>query len=91
LFHSVPNVPDLNLDSCIIAKIFDRTITDWTDQEIVDLNPNIKELIGANTFPITVARRKLGSSSTASFTQVRSRVVFICLPILLFYFVFIVQ
>lgn len=69
LFHSVPNVPDLNLDSCIIAKIFDRTITDWTDQEIVDLNPNIKELIGANTFPITVARRKLGSSSTASFTQ----------------------
>jgi ABC-type phosphate transport system substrate-binding protein len=71
LFHSVPNVPDLNLDSCIISKIFDRTITDWTDPEIVNLNPDIKELIGADSFPITVGRRNLGSSSTASFTQVR--------------------
>lgn len=70
LFHSVPNVPDLNLDSCIIAKIFDRRITDWLDSEIVALNPNIQTLIGADTFPITVGRRNLGSSSTASFTQV---------------------
>lgn len=69
LFHSVPNVPKLNLNSCLISQIFNRVITDWTHADIVALNPNIKKQIGENSYPITVGRRKLGSSSTASFTK----------------------
>eukprot|EP00545_Synedropsis_sp_CCMP1620_P002970 CAMPEP_0119003742 /NCGR_PEP_ID=MMETSP1176-20130426/739_1 /TAXON_ID=265551 /ORGANISM="Synedropsis recta cf, Strain CCMP1620" /LENGTH=507 /DNA_ID=CAMNT_0006955367 /DNA_START=80 /DNA_END=1603 /DNA_ORIENTATION=+ len=69
LFHSVPNVPKLNLNSCLIGQIFNRVITDWTHEDIVALNPNIKEQIGSDSYPITVGRRKEGSSSTASFTK----------------------
>ena len=66
-FHSVPTGDkQLNLDACTIAKIFKRDITDWNDPAIKNQNPGL-EL--PNPFPITVARRVEGSSSTASITQ----------------------
>lgn len=65
-FHSVPTgETQLNLTPCVLAKIFRLEITDWTDSEIKELNPNL-EL--SSSLPITVARRVLGSSSTASIT-----------------------
>lgn len=74
LFHSVPNVPQggngLNLTSCLIARIFSLEITDWLDPDITADNPNLRNLIGEDSYPITVSRRSLGSSSTASVTAV---------------------
>jgi len=73
LFHSVPNVGQgkqgLNLTSCIIAKIFKREITTWDHDEIKSKNPRLSFLLPRPDFPIQVAHRKLGSSSTASVTQ----------------------
>jgi hypothetical protein len=66
-FHSVETGGQkLNLDACVLAKIFRRDITDWTDQAIKDQNPDM-DLQGP--YPIRVARRVNGSSSTASITQ----------------------
>lgn len=66
-FHSVPTgETKLNLTPCVLAKIFKRDITEWTHPEIVELNPDLS-LPGG--FPISVARRVLGSSSTSSITQ----------------------
>ena len=74
LFHSIPNVPSgddgLNLTSCLIAKIFSLEITDWLDPAIMEENPNLRNLIGQDSFPIVVGRRDLGSSSTYSVTGV---------------------
>ena len=66
-FHSVPtgNAP-LNLTACNLAKIFKQSITDWNDQEIKDVNPNLNL---PDPSPIRIAHRKLGSSSTASITE----------------------
>ncbi len=65
-FHSVPTGDSkLNLTPCVLAKIFKREITQWSDPEIIELNPDLN-LPGGS--PITVARRVLGSSSTASIT-----------------------
>ena len=66
-FHSVPTGEGrLNLTPCVLAKIFKRQeITDWTDPAVVELNPDLNFPGG---FPITVAHRVLGSSSTASIT-----------------------
>ena len=63
-FHSVPT-EQLSLTPCVLAKIFKREITEWTDPEIVDLNPDMDLPDG---YAITVARRVLGSSSTYSIT-----------------------
>ena len=79
LFHNIPGVGSgpqgLNMTGCLIARVFSRKITDWLDPEITKSNPNLKKLIGKNAkngkFPITVIRRRLGSSSTKSITQVR--------------------
>ena len=69
LFHSVPGVGDgLKLTSCLIAKIFNRQIIYWDDESIVSLNPGMQ--LPTKNYPIIVARRVLGSSSTASVTQV---------------------
>lgn len=68
-FHSVPNVPKLELTSCLLARIMSRDIKTWTHPDIAELNPNIRELIGSD-LAITVGRRNLGSSSTASITKV---------------------
>ena len=73
-FHSVPGITDeqddgLQLNSCLLAKIFKRNITNWGDVEILALNPNMTEILSAN-YPITVAHRVLGSSSTYGITHV---------------------
>eukprot|EP00934_Nitzschia_sp_Nitz4_P001387 Nitzschia sp. Nitz4//scaffold79_size90958//36858//38351//NITZ4_005021-RA/size90958-augustus-gene-0.176-mRNA-1//-1//CDS//3329558237//1387//frame0 len=65
-FHSVPTGDsELSLTPCVLAKIFSRQITTWTDSEIMDLNPNLSLEDG---YPIKVAHRVKGSSSTASIT-----------------------
>lgn len=83
IFHSIaaPNdgAPDVNLTSCMLARIFKRDIVDWLDPAILEVNPKLEYYINSGnaadvpsvtTYPITVARRNLGSSSTATFTQV---------------------
>ena len=67
-FHSVPVEGDsgLELNACLLGKIFNRKITDWTDPEILEVNPNLNL---PSPYPIHVARRVQGSSSTASITQ----------------------
>eukprot|EP00567_Pseudictyota_dubia_P004827 CAMPEP_0197449192 /NCGR_PEP_ID=MMETSP1175-20131217/20314_1 /TAXON_ID=1003142 /ORGANISM="Triceratium dubium, Strain CCMP147" /LENGTH=503 /DNA_ID=CAMNT_0042981225 /DNA_START=37 /DNA_END=1548 /DNA_ORIENTATION=+ len=73
LFHNVPGVPDgaagLNLTSCLLSKIFKREITIWDDAEILAINPNLSDMLPSTNFPIKVARRVHGSSSTASVTE----------------------
>jgi ABC-type phosphate transport system substrate-binding protein len=66
-FHSVPDddlgqTRRLNLDRCTLSAIFQRKITTWDHSAIKALNPDLK--VPANQ-PITVVRRKLGSSSTS--------------------------
>ncbi|KAG7352072.1 phosphate ABC transporter, periplasmic phosphate-binding protein [Nitzschia inconspicua] len=68
-FHSVPTGGEkLNLSACLLAKILNRKVTDWTDAAVIDENPNLLNVL-RNPSPITVARRVLGSSSTASITE----------------------
>ena len=68
VFHSVPasglGGAPLDLNGCVLAKIFSRQITHWDDAEIKALNPSM-------TFagPIKVVHRVHGSSSTAGFTE----------------------
>ena len=74
LFHSVPNVSTvpgqgLNLTACVIARIFKREITTWDHEDVQAMNPNLN--LPSENYPITVAHRVLGSSSTASVTEVR--------------------
>jgi len=73
LFHSIPNVPSgsagLNMTSCTLARIFKRDITDWLHPDIKAQNPQLEALIGEDSYPIKVARRVLGSSSTSSVTK----------------------
>lgn len=71
-FHSVPtDGKDLSLNPCLIAKILNRDITDWMDPEVVALNP---DLALPSPYPISVARRVEGSSSTASITAYLNQV-----------------
>lgn len=72
LFHSIPGFSNdddngLNLTSCDIAKIFKREILYWDDDAIQKDNPNLK--VPYKNYPIKVAHRRKGSSSTASFTE----------------------
>ena len=74
VFHGIPGVPDgsggLNLTPCLLARIFAREITEWDDTEITDINPGLAEKLPSAGYAINVARRRLGSSSTASITTV---------------------
>lgn len=65
------NQPTVNLTACHLAKIFRREITTWDDEELLPDNPNLSQVIpaGVTNPPIHVARRVLGSSSTASLTE----------------------
>ena len=65
-FHSVPaSFGEIDLDACLLAKIFNRDITVWNHADIVALNPALASL----DQPITVARRVEGSSSTSLITK----------------------
>lgn len=70
-FHSVPGMENgsngLNLTSCQLAKIFKREIIYWDDDEIKSDNPHLD--LPFPNYPIKVARRVKGSSSTASITD----------------------
>ena len=79
-FHSVPVKPGhtLNMTSCLLARVFRRDITDWNHPDIQAINPNADipvqldnygNVAPDQSFPITVARRLLGSSSTFGITK----------------------
>lgn len=71
-FHSVPTGDkQLNISPCVLAKIFNRKITVWTDPEIITDNPDLDL---PDAMPIIVARRVLGSSSTSSITAYLNQV-----------------
>ena len=67
VFHNVPGIEALDLDACLLAKIFGRKITSWGHAEIVARNP----ALAGSDLQISVARRVRGSSSTDSITNVR--------------------
>lgn len=68
-FHSIPGLDSdgIALNSCVLAKIFQRKIVFWDDAEILKENPDLS--LPYKNFPIKVAHRVLGSSSTASITK----------------------
>ena len=68
-FHNVPGVPDgkaLDLQPCVLAKIFTRKIKTWDHADILAENPGFSPPAGQN---INVVHRTLGSSSTAGTTE----------------------
>jgi ABC-type phosphate transport system substrate-binding protein len=68
-FHSVPNTPNLNLTSCVLAQIYEQVITAWDDPQIRVLNPELSS--EDSRLNITVIVRSEGSSSTHAATHVR--------------------
>jgi len=83
-FHSVPDTPNLNLTSCLLARIFMRDITDWAHPDIREINPDLSKLFDVDenfdslgaSLRIRVARREEGSSNTNAITQVCIRNLF---------------
>ena len=67
-FHSVPDMPPLNLTACVLGQIYNQKLIFWGDEPIVDLNPDLSEM--AKKTKIRVAVRSEGSSSTSSITEV---------------------
>ena len=68
-FYKLNGVGEIDLDGCLLAKIFKREITMWNDPEILATNPSLLE----KDVEITVCRRTYGSSSTKSITKVSCR------------------
>lgn len=69
IFHSVPGLTNgLNLNACLLARIFTRDITEWSHPDIVARNPALAD----SNLPINVVVRTKGSSSTDSTTKVRA-------------------
>jgi ABC-type phosphate transport system substrate-binding protein len=62
--------PTVNLTACDLAKIFKREIKFWDHEELLANNPNLENVLpsGKASYPIHVARRVAGSSSTKSLT-----------------------
>jgi len=73
-FHSIPNVTSvskgLNMTGCLLARIFNRNITTWDHPDILQYNQGLSSTFTQPNYPIKVARRVLGSSSTAGITNV---------------------
>lgn len=71
-FHSIPGMKNgenpLNLTSCQLAKIFKREIIYWDNAEIKADNPNLN--LPHESYPIKVAHRVKGSSSTSAISKV---------------------
>ena len=76
-FHSVPGIPNLNLTSCLLARIFTRDIKDWAHPDIREINPGLTRMfeeenqnsLGAS-LRIRVATREEGASNTNAITEV---------------------
>ena len=69
VFHSVAaselgEAKELDLNACLLAKIFSGQITHWNDPEILADNPTLTA-----DGEINVVHRVSGSSSTAGFTE----------------------
>jgi ABC-type phosphate transport system substrate-binding protein len=64
-FYNLNGVDEIDLDGCLLAKIFSRKITKWNDPELVKINPSLSSI----DKKITVCRRTKGSSSTKSITK----------------------
>ncbi len=86
IFHSVPFQSNdqmskdayLNLTSCLVARIFQGEIDDWTHPDIVAINPSMKLPVQLDFYgkpkadqgmPIKVVHRDSTSSSTFTFTS----------------------
>jgi len=71
IFHSVPigevGNDGLKLTPCLLAKIFNGSITTWDDAEILAQNPNMDGQVPAGT-KILVGHREFGSSSTGGLS-----------------------
>jgi len=68
-FHNVKvSGIELNLTPCILAKILNREIEQWSDPEILAINGALKDVLPASS-PIHVIRRLDSSGSTESVTQ----------------------
>eukprot|EP00962_Isochrysis_galbana_P003342 scaffold927_cov135-Isochrysis_galbana.AAC.3 len=72
LFHSIPESElggdPIDLDSCLIARIYAGDITRWDHPDIKAINPKMTA-----SSPIYVAHRVDGSSSTSGFTTYLSQ------------------
>jgi len=70
-FNSIPGMKNnenpLNLTSCQLAKIFKREIIYWDNAEIKADNPNLN--LPHESYPIKVAHRVKGSSSTSAISK----------------------
>ncbi len=64
IFH-LPGIEDLRLDGPTLARIFQRDVTTWDDEDIAALNPDID----LPSLRITVARRADGAGTTKNFTR----------------------
>lgn len=68
-FFNIPGVSEVNLEACTLARIFNGKIQYWDDPEILELNKDNGYKTPSEKYNIFVARRVLGSSSTASITK----------------------
>jgi ABC-type phosphate transport system substrate-binding protein len=66
-FHSVP-VPNLDLNACLLARIFSAKITTWDHEDILAFSNNNDHKDTLAGQAITVVHRVLGSSSTSIAT-----------------------
>ncbi len=80
VFHSVPmnSASDLNLTSCLVARIYQGEITDWTHPDIVAINPTMNLTVQYDFYgkpkqdqslPINVVHRADPSGSTHTFVS----------------------
>jgi ABC-type phosphate transport system substrate-binding protein len=75
-FHTVPDMENLNLTSCLLARIFTRDIKDWAHPDIREINPEFSKFfdtrevdsLGAS-LRIQVAVRELGSSTALAIAK----------------------
>ena len=69
-FHSVPSSDysgsALDLNACLLARIFSSEITTWDHQDILDANPGFNPPAGQQ---ILMAHRTKGSSSTTGISE----------------------
>lgn len=63
--YNLPDVEELNLSADVVAKIFQREITNWSDDEIAADNDGVE----LPDVEITVAHRSDGSGTTKNFTK----------------------
>lgn len=69
IFHSIPAAevptPGLKTSVCLLAKIFEGLVTEWTDADVLAENPGLKVPTGTK---IQVFHRTKGSSSTSGLS-----------------------